>query len=80
MDTRATRHVCLEKKMFSTYNPVGNWEKSFVGNSSTSKIEAKLKGCAKDDNKQVSYFEGCTACARHSKEPCIWLIVEQEWF
>ena len=51
-----------------------------MGNSSTSKIEAKLKGCAKDDYGQVSYFEGCTACARHSKEPCIWLIVEQEWF
>ena len=39
MDTRATRHVCLEKKMFSTYNPVGNGGKIFMENSSTSKIK-----------------------------------------
>ena len=39
VDTRATCHVCLEKKMFSTYNLVGNREKNFMGNSSTSKIE-----------------------------------------
>ena len=39
MDTRATRHVGLEKKMFSTYNPVGNGGKIFMENSSTSKIK-----------------------------------------
>ena len=39
VDTRATRHVCSEKKMFSTYNPVGNRRKIFMGNSSTSKSE-----------------------------------------
>ena len=39
VDTGATRHVCLEKKMFSTYNPVGNRRKIFMGNFSTSKIE-----------------------------------------
>ena len=35
----ATRHVCSETKMFSTYNPMGNGGKIFMGNSSTSKIE-----------------------------------------
>ena len=40
VDTGVTRHVCPEKKMFSTYNPVGNRRKIFMGNSSTSKIEA----------------------------------------
>ena len=39
MDTGATCHVCSERKMFSTYNPLGNGEKIFMGNSSTSKIE-----------------------------------------
>ena len=39
VDTGATCHVCSERKMFSTYNPLGNGEKIFMGNSSTSKIE-----------------------------------------
>ena len=39
MDIGATRHVCSETKMFSTYNPMGNGGKIFMGNSSTSKIE-----------------------------------------
>ena len=43
VDTGATRHVCSEKKMFSTYIPVGNGEKIFIGNSSTSKIEGNGK-------------------------------------
>ena len=30
VDTGATRHVCSEKKMFSTYNPVGNGGKIFM--------------------------------------------------
>ena len=33
----------LERKMFFTYNPVGNGEKIFLGNSSTSKIEGNGK-------------------------------------
>ena len=43
VDTGATRHVCSEKKIFSTYNLVGNGEKIFMGNSSTSKIEGNGK-------------------------------------
>ena len=39
VDTGATRHVYSKKKIFSTYNPVGNKRKFFMGNSSTSKIE-----------------------------------------
>ena len=31
VDTGATRHVYSEKKMFSTYNPVGNRRKNFHG-------------------------------------------------
>ena len=43
VDTRATRHICSEKKMFFTYNHLGNEEKNFMGNSSTSKIEVNGK-------------------------------------
>ena len=31
--------IYVLKKMFSTYNSVGNGKKNFMGNSSTSKIE-----------------------------------------
>ena len=47
MDARASRHVCSEKKMFSTYNLVGDGEKIFVGNSSTFKVEENGKGVLK---------------------------------
>ena len=43
VDTRAICHVCSKKKMLSTYNPMGNGEKIFMGNSSTSKIEGNRK-------------------------------------
>ena len=33
----------LKKKMFSTYNPVGDGEKIFMGNSSTSMVEGNGK-------------------------------------
>ena len=39
MDIGATRRVCSKKKMFSTYNFMGNGGKIFMGNSSTPKIE-----------------------------------------
>ena len=47
MDARASRHVCSEKKMFSTYNLVDDGEKIFVGNSSTFKVEENGKGVLK---------------------------------
>ena len=71
VDTRTTCHVCLEKKMFFTYNPVGNGEKIFMSNSSTSKIEGNGKVVLKMTTGKVSYFERYTACAKHSKKPCI---------
>ncbi|RVX15562.1 hypothetical protein VitviT2T_002285 [Vitis vinifera] len=36
IDTGATRHVCSDKKMFSTFEPIENREKVFMGNSATS--------------------------------------------
>ncbi|CAL5339659.1 unnamed protein product [Camellia sinensis] len=41
VDIGATRHICSEKKMFSTYQVVDNEEQLYMGNSSTSKVEGK---------------------------------------
>ena len=39
IDTGATRHVCSDKKMFSTFEPIETGEKVFMGNSATSNIK-----------------------------------------
>ena len=43
MDTGATRHVCSNKKMFSSYQSIDNGEQLFMGNSSSSKVEGQGK-------------------------------------
>ena len=43
IDTGATRQVCLDKKMFSTLNPIETGEKVFMGKSATSKIKGQGK-------------------------------------
>ena len=41
VETRATRHVCSDKKMFSSYQTIDNGEQLFMGNSS--KVEGQEK-------------------------------------
>ncbi|KAF5931719.1 hypothetical protein HYC85_027890 [Camellia sinensis] len=43
VDTGATRHICADKKMFTSYSIVDNGEQLFMGNSSTSKVEGQGK-------------------------------------
>ena len=43
IDTSATRHVCSDKKMFSTFKPIETGEKFFIGNSTTSEIKGQGK-------------------------------------
>ena len=43
VDTRATRHVCSDKKKFSSYHSIDNGEQLFMGNSSSSKVEGQGK-------------------------------------
>ena len=43
IDTSATRHVCSDKKMFSTFEPIETGEKLFMGNSTTSEIKGQGK-------------------------------------
>ena len=43
VDTGATRHVCSDKKMFSSYQTIDNGEQLFMGNSFSSKVEGQGK-------------------------------------
>ena len=43
VDTGATRHVCSDKKMFSSYQTIDNEEQLFMGNFSSSKVEGQGK-------------------------------------
>lgn len=43
VDTAATRHICSDRKMFSTYQKVDHGDQIFMGNSATSKVEGQGK-------------------------------------
>ena len=43
IDTGATRHVCSNKKMFYTFEPIEIGEKVYMGNSATSEIKGQGK-------------------------------------
>ena len=43
IDTGATRHVSFDKKMFSSFEPVENGEKMYMGNSATSEVKGQGK-------------------------------------
>ena len=43
IDSSATRHVCLDKMIFSTFEPTETGEKVFMGNSATSEIKGQGK-------------------------------------
>ncbi|KAH9705270.1 hypothetical protein KPL70_011800 [Citrus sinensis] len=43
IDTGATRHVCSDKGLFTSFEVVSNGEKLFMGNSATSEIEGQGK-------------------------------------
>ena len=47
VDTEATRHICSDKKMFSSYEAINHGEQLFMGNSSTFKVEGKGKAILK---------------------------------
>ena len=43
IDTGATRHVCLDRNMFTSFKLVDSGEKLFMGNSATSEIQGQGK-------------------------------------
>ena len=52
VDTEATRHICSDKKMFSSYEAINDGDQLFMGNSSTSKVEGKGKVILKMTSKK----------------------------
>lgn len=55
VDTGATRHICSEKDMFTTFEPVTNGEKLYMGNSATSVVAGHVKVILKmTSGKEVS--------------------------
>ena len=43
VNTGATRHICANKNMFTSYVLVSSGEQIFMGNCSTSKVEGQCK-------------------------------------
>ena len=43
INTSASRHVCSDKNMFTSFDSVDNGEKLFMGNSATSEIQGQGK-------------------------------------
>ena len=59
VDTRATRHVFSDKKMFSSYQSIDNAEQLFMGNSSSSKVEGQGKVVLKmTSDKELTLNDG----------------------
>ncbi|XP_058196569.1 uncharacterized protein LOC131312665 [Rhododendron vialii] len=53
LDTGATRHVCADKKMFTTYQSVESGKQLFMGNLSSSKVEGQGKVLLKMTSERV---------------------------
>ncbi|BFG40515.1 hypothetical protein CerSpe_267890 [Prunus speciosa] len=43
VDTGATRHICSDRRMFTTYQQLNQGEQLLMGNSSASKVEGQGK-------------------------------------
>lgn len=43
VDTGATRHLCADQKMFSTYDPINLGEQIYMGNSAIATVVGKGK-------------------------------------
>ena len=53
IDTGATRHICANRSMFSSYTTVGGDEKLYMGNSSTSKVKGVGKIALKMTSRKI---------------------------
>ena len=51
--SKATRHICANRLMFSPYTTVGGDEKLYMGNSSTSKVEGVGKIALKMTSRKI---------------------------
>ncbi|KAL0419311.1 UNVERIFIED_CONTAM: hypothetical protein Sradi_1344600 [Sesamum radiatum] len=74
IDTSATRHICSDKEMFSTYTLI-NGRKLFMGNSATSNIVGINNVVLKMTSRKGTHFDRCVARSRHSKEFGVWITI-----
>ena len=62
IDTSAVRHVCSDKKMFSTFEPIETGEKVFIGNSATLDIKGQGKGGFENELWERVDSDKCLIC------------------
>ncbi|XP_068314976.1 uncharacterized protein [Pyrus communis] len=62
VDTKATCHICSDRKMFTTYQEVTHGEQLFMGNSSTSKVQGLGKFVQTRGGKIyfITFIDDCT--------------------
>ena len=63
IDTGATRHVCLDMNMFTSFKLVDSGEKLFMGNSATSEIQGQGKVTLKMTSEKKPDTKQCVVCA-----------------
>ena len=70
IDTGATRHVCSDEGMFTTFELV-HGELSYIGNRGSRKYDPE------NDLWERADTEERPLCIRNPKEPCVWVTFEQ---
>ncbi|KAH7859907.1 hypothetical protein Vadar_006955 [Vaccinium darrowii] len=69
IDSRATRHVCNDRTLFSTYEPVSDGEVLYMGNYSTTAVKGKRKVDLKFTSGQVvCLFFGTRESIKQNKQ------------
>ncbi|KAL0344848.1 UNVERIFIED_CONTAM: Retrovirus-related Pol polyprotein from transposon TNT 1-94 [Sesamum radiatum] len=76
IDTGATRHICSDKEMFSTYTPI-NGRKLFMEILQLLTCWTR-QGGTQDDLGKGAHFDRCVARSRHSKELSVWIAERKE--
>ena len=78
IDIGDTRHVCSDKKIFSTFEPIETGEKVFMGNSATSEIKGQGKVVLKMTSGNEVTLKN-VVCTRNSLEFGVWFTFKQLW-
>ncbi|BFG38075.1 hypothetical protein CerSpe_243480 [Prunus speciosa] len=77
VDTRATRHICYDRKMFTTYQQLNQGKQLFMGNSSASKVEGQGKVVLKmTSGKELTLNQVLHVLTKNG----FWSAIKQEWF
>ena len=80
IDTGATRHVCLEKELFTSFKNNESSEKLFMGNSVTSAINGHGKVILKMTSRKELILNNVLYVPKIHKKPCVRFTTQQAWF